>query len=444
MVETRISHYVLTRPIGAGAFGEVWEGVHAQDPAFRVAIKVLSPSLRRDPVVVEALKAECRTLDRLDHPNIVRFRELVVDPSWVAMVLELLQGEDLEAALGSGPQAPLEVVRLLEAVLQGLAFAHAQGVMHQDIKPSNVFRCHDGRVKIMDFGISQAVDRGEVPGTAGIRGTLCYLAPERFEGLSRPAGDVYAMGLVAWELLSGRRACPDLDIAAVRHWHREIGVVDIRELRPEVPHWLAALVAACTARDADTRPVDGAAALALLRELREPAWEVRSHPVGVANLRPVPTGPHTVEVPAFSRMVAESGVPTPAGRPLTQPPRGTPQPVAPVAPEPAPRTPSTGRSAPSRSARDVPGHGTSDPYRTPSRQTAPPRVIPKSKGVFLALALFGPSLGLCGLQQFYIGQWVRGLLMLLTFGACGIWQIIDLCMCAFGGIKDSKGVPLEW
>ena len=449
MVNRRVSHYFLTRPLGAGAFGEVWEGVHAEDPAFRVAVKLLSPTLHREPMVVEALKAECRALDRLDHPNIVRFRELVVEPGRVAMVLELLEGEDLAAAVNAGPQPALEVVRLLEGALQGLAFAHAQGVMHQDIKPGNVFRCRDGRVKIMDFGVSQAVDRGAVPDAFAIRGTLGYLAPERFVGFSRPAGDVYGIGLVAWELLSGSRACPDGDLMTQMAWHRDVGVVDIRELRPEVPEWLACLVAALAARDPDGRPVDGAAALALLRELRDPLWEGLSPTLFGAHLRPVPTGPQTVEVSTATSRIPEA-VPTSTGDkrgglgPTSQPPR-TSAPGTVVRAE-APRSLRTADVVP------VPAHsvgreaafGRPDPYRAPTSTIPAPPPRAKSRIVFLALTILCPNIGLCGLQHFYTGHWGRGIFLLLTFGCCGFWQLADVFWGAFGPVKDSKGVPLRW
>ncbi len=124
----QVSHYRLIGRIGAGAHGEVHEGEHVHDPRLRVAVKIITPSLAQDPTFVEALKAECRQLDRLDHPNVVRFRELVVVPGGVAMILELLRGLDLRARLTRGPLPFAEAVAVLDAILAGLAHAHAQGV----------------------------------------------------------------------------------------------------------------------------------------------------------------------------------------------------------------------------------------------------------------------------------------------------------------------------
>merc|ERR1712185_319195 len=129
------------------------------------------------------------------------------------MVLELLEGADLEASLAAGPQPIEEGVRILDKVLDGLAYAHSEGVIHRDIKPGNIFRCANGRVKLMDFGIARAAEGTQATQTGTLKGTLDYMAPERFsQGGGGPAADVYALGLVAWELLAGRRACEGVDL----------------------------------------------------------------------------------------------------------------------------------------------------------------------------------------------------------------------------------------
>ena len=265
MKGSRVSHYRLTERLGRGTYGEVWKGVHVDDADFTVAVKLVSPAVRDDPAFVSALRRECKALDRMDHPNIVRFRELVVRDGVVAMVLELLEGSDLEGLIGAGPQPVDEVVRVLEASLEGLAYAHARGVVHRDIKPGNLFRCDDGRVKLMDFGIARAADGTRATQTGTLQGTIDYMAPERFSNQSGPSSDVYAMGLVAWELLAGRRACPEGDLAAKLGWHLGVGLTDARSVRPDCPGWLAEVVSSLGSKEAGTRPADGGAALALLR-----------------------------------------------------------------------------------------------------------------------------------------------------------------------------------
>jgi serine/threonine protein kinase/uncharacterized membrane protein YhaH (DUF805 family) len=290
MPPTHISHYALTNRLGEGTYGEVWKGVHVDDPSFVVAVKLVHPSVQGDPSFISALREECRALDRMDHPGIVRFRELVVRDGVVAMVLELLQGEDLEAALAAGPQPIAEVERVLERALEGLAYAHAAGVLHRDIKPGNLFRCRDGRVKLMDFGLARAIEGSNGTKTGTLKGTMDYMAPERFRGQTSAAADVYALGLVAWELLAGRRAAPAGDLPAKMGWHWSEGPPDVRTERADCPPWLASLVSELTSREVTARPADGSAALARLWALRG----VSAPGTGPATSRPVVPG--TVEV----------------------------------------------------------------------------------------------------------------------------------------------------
>ena len=279
----QVSHYRLTEKLGAGTYGEVWKGVHVDRSNFTVAVKLIAPQVREDASFLEALERECVALDRLDHPSIVRFRDLVVREGTVAMVLELLEGADLEASLAAGPQPVDEVVRILDKVLDGLAYAHSEGVIHRDIKPGNIFRCSNGRVKLMDFGIARAADGTQATQTGALKGTLDYMAPERFANQTTPASDVYAVGLVAWELLAGRRASAG-DLPQKMGWHIGVGLADVRTVRPDCPAWLAEVVATLGSKDASARPVDGVAALALLRA-RSGGVEASTGPVTPAPWR---------------------------------------------------------------------------------------------------------------------------------------------------------------
>ncbi len=332
----QVSHYRLTDKLGAGTYGEVWKGVHVDRSNFTVAVKLIAPQVREDPAFLEALERECVALDRLDHPSIVRFRELVVREGTVAMVLELLEGADLEALLAAGPQPVDEVVRILDKVLDGLAYAHSEGVIHRDIKPGNIFRCSNGRVKLMDFGIARAADGTQATQTGTLKGTLDYMAPERFANQTTPASDVYAVGLVAWELLAGRRAAPAGELAAKLGWHMGVGLPDVRTQRPDCPVWLAEVVATLGSKDVAARPADGAAALALLRS-RSGGVDSSTGPVTPAPVAPGTVSLSAAAVAASLPPAAPSTVPgtvsLPAGAsvPPSAPPTGptpTPQTVA--------------------------------------------------------------------------------------------------------------------
>jgi serine/threonine-protein kinase len=319
MPPTRISHYKLTDRLGGGTYGEVWKGVHVDDPAFVVAVKLVHPSVQGDPSFIAALREECRALDRLDHSGIVRFRELVVRDGVVAMVLELLEGEDLEAALAAGPQQIAEVERIVERALEALAYAHAAGVLHRDIKPGNLFRCRDGRVKLMDFGLARASEGSRGTKTGTLKGTMDYMAPERFRGQTSAAADVYALGLVAWELLAGRRAAPPGDLPAKMGWHWSEGPPNIRTVRADCPVWLASLVTELTSREVMARPADGSAALARLRALRG----VSAPGAGPAAARPVVPGTVEVRLPARPPAAVPSRNISAAGGASARPGSGT-------------------------------------------------------------------------------------------------------------------------
>ncbi|MAY79919.1 MAG: hypothetical protein CL930_03950, partial [Deltaproteobacteria bacterium] len=341
MIGEQISHYRLEEKLGAGTYGVVYKGVHVGDEEFTVAIKVVQPSLIDDPKFVDSLKKECRRLDRLDHSAIVRFRELVLGDDMVAMVLELLEGQDLYDTMVAGSMPFDEAARVLELGLSGLAYAHGKDVIHRDIKPSNMFLCNDGRVKILDFGIARAAQSTQATQTGTMKGTLDYMAPERFTASGGgAASDVYAMGLVAWGLLAGKPACPDGDLAAKLGWHIGVGVSDIRGVRSDCPEWLADVIGILAAKEQSDRPADGAAALKMFKERRAQGTQAQAQSPGTTAR---PAAPSTVALD--QNAVAE------AMRQVTD----EQQVAAPAAPTPAEVTPAASvTSAPVEAKPAVP------------------------------------------------------------------------------------------
>jgi len=290
VIGTQISHYRLDKKLGEGAHGAVYRGVHLHDADFQVAIKVVRGELVGDAAFMDALKRECKRIDRLEHPAVVRFRELSIEGAQVAMVMELLEGGDLHDRLTQGPLSLDELVRVTRAVLGGLGHAHSKGVLHRDIKPSNIFLCDDGRVKLLDFGVARAADNSHATRTGQLVGTLDYIAPERFsETGGTSSSDVYAMGLVVWEMLVGRPACPSGELARKLGWHMGVGPGDLRNECPDCPDWLAEMVAAFVDRDLKARPPDGAAALALLDQLHSKAATAPTAPTPAPAAPPPPS-----------------------------------------------------------------------------------------------------------------------------------------------------------
>jgi formylglycine-generating enzyme required for sulfatase activity len=295
MIGQTVGHYRLVALLGEGSYGAVYRAAHLHDAELTAAVKVVHAALVREAGFLEALRRECRSLDRLEHPGVVRFRDLVIEGERVALVLELLEGEDLEAVLARGPASVGLAIVALERGLEALAYAHSRGVVHRDIKPANLFACRDGRIKLMDFGLAYAAADGAATRSGPLKGTVDYMAPERFGGDRGPAGDVYALGLVIWELLAGRRACAPGDLVAKVGWHLSVGPADLRGVRPDCPAWLAALIGALTAREPSVRPADGAAALALLASLRAGAAPPVAGPAATPPLRI--EGPRSVVLP---------------------------------------------------------------------------------------------------------------------------------------------------
>jgi hypothetical protein len=212
---TRLGPYEILSPLGAGGMGEVYR---ARDPRLGrdVAIKVVLSSAADDPLVQERFEREARAVAALAHPNILALFDVgTTDEGITFVVTELLQGETLRHRLAAG--APLPVRRALEyaaQVAQGLATAHERGIVHRDLKPENLFLTEDGRVKILDFGIAHWDQRGPdaasemtVAATqpGAFIGTPAYVSPEQAEGgVPTPRSDVFSLGIVLHEMLSGR------------------------------------------------------------------------------------------------------------------------------------------------------------------------------------------------------------------------------------------------
>jgi tetratricopeptide (TPR) repeat protein len=211
--------FVLKREIGRGGMGTVHAAddrrkLEAEDPEPMVAVKVLQPALAKHPAAFMALQRESRRAQELAHPNIATVFDLDRDGDLVFMTMELLRGEPLDAVIRGNDGMGLERRKAMAIVLgiaQGLAYAHRKGLVHADLKPSNVFLTDEGQPRVLDFGIARAIPGGVRAGKdkfdAGEFGayTEAYATAEMVEGNDpNPADDIYALGLIAYELLTGR------------------------------------------------------------------------------------------------------------------------------------------------------------------------------------------------------------------------------------------------
>jgi serine/threonine protein kinase len=257
--------YRLRARLAAGGMGAVWV---ADDAVLgrEVAVKVLGEALAGDGLAAERLRREARAAARLGHPGVARVLDLGEDGGRPYLVMELLHGESLAERLArAGPLAPAEAVRVVAAAADALEAAHQAGIVHRDVKPGNVFLTRDGEVKLLDFGIASASNEAALTG-GGLVGTAAYLAPERALGHdATPAADLYALGVLLYELLAGRPPfAADSQMAlAMAHVHGR--PVPLREAAPAVPPALAAACEQALAKDPAARPPSAANFAARLR-----------------------------------------------------------------------------------------------------------------------------------------------------------------------------------
>ncbi|MGY1688859.1 protein kinase domain-containing protein [Geodermatophilus sp. SYSU D01105] len=256
------SRYLLERVLGSGAMGQVWEALD-QRSGERVAAKLLRPEFARDAEILTRFVQERSILLDLVHPNIVRVRDLVIEGEDLAIVMDLVAGADLRARLrAAGTLPPAEAVRLTGDVLAALAEAHGKGVLHRDVKPDNVLltAAEPPGVLLGDFGIARLAQETTVRMT-GVLGTADYMAPEIFTAETvSAASDVYATGILLYELLAGRTPFAGGGTGyAIANRH----VTARPPAVPGLPTELDAVLQAMLAKDPARRPPAAAAAEAL-------------------------------------------------------------------------------------------------------------------------------------------------------------------------------------
>ncbi|WP_030667927.1 serine/threonine-protein kinase [Streptomyces cellulosae] len=319
--------YRLHDPIGRGAMGEVWRGVD-ETLGRPVAVKLLLPH-DSDPTATSRFRLEAQTAGRLNHPYVVGVYDFGEYDGRLFLVMELVDGDSLARRLSTGGPLPAgQVARIATQAAAGLAAAHQQGIVHRDIKPANLLLDADGTLKIGDFGIARFVDdpSGALTTTGQIVGTSLYLAPER--ALGQPAGpacDVYALGCVLYQLLTGRPPFQADSAVAILHQHLDSAPVPPRQLGVLLPPAFENYLLGLLAKQPEDRPT----AQRVAEWFGGGAWQGRPEPL-----------PAPAAVPAVSAMSSVSAR------------TASPAPVFPVPAETGPPTtyalPSTAGRAASR------------------------------------------------------------------------------------------------
>ncbi|WP_306326934.1 Stk1 family PASTA domain-containing Ser/Thr kinase [Streptomyces venezuelae] len=260
--------YRVDARIAVGGMATVYRAVDTRLDRV-LALKVMHPALATDAAFVERFIREAKSVARLSHPNVVGVFDQGAEGAYVYLAMEYVAGCTLRDVLRErGALPPRAALDILEPVLAALGAAHRAGFVHRDMKPENVLIGDDGRVKVADFGLVRAV--GSATATTGaVLGTVSYLAPEQIEhGTADTRADVYACGVVLYEMLTGGKPHGGDTPAQVLFQHLNTDVPAPSATAPGLALELDELVAAATARNPEVRPHDAVALLALVLEAR--------------------------------------------------------------------------------------------------------------------------------------------------------------------------------
>jgi serine/threonine-protein kinase len=309
--------YQVGRRLARGGMATVYEALDTRLER-TVAIKVMHSTLAADPAFVSRFIREARSAARLSHPNIVAVYDQGTDGDATFLAMEYVDGVTLRDVLRQrGALNVADALAIMEQILGALAAAHRGGIVHRDVKPENVLLTSDGRVKVADFGLARAVTgAGSVSTLTGnvIIGTVAYLAPELVErGVADARSDVYAAGIVLFEMLTGAKPyVGDSPIqVAFRHVHETVPAPST--LVPDLPRELDVLVARATARSPQERLHDASAMLEAVTRARE------GRPLLLNPLAPLEDGDPTVRTDRTDRTLTVERPAMPPAAPVASP-----------------------------------------------------------------------------------------------------------------------------
>lgn len=256
--------YVLTRRLGVGGMGFVYR---ASGPEGEVALKVIRPEFSQEGEFRERFWREIKLAGKLNHRGIVKILACDVQDDLLYYVMELVNGQDLGGRIPESGLPAGEAVQLLLPCFEALEVAHKAGIVHRDLKPSNILVEDSGRVVLMDFGLAKSPDSPPLTATGAALGTPAYMAPEQIMGRLDKRSDQYAMGIILYELLCGRRPFLESDMSVIwKHVSAEVPAPS--SFRADLPAAVEQIVLRMLSKDPDQRFEElSDARLALMRAL---------------------------------------------------------------------------------------------------------------------------------------------------------------------------------
>jgi serine/threonine-protein kinase len=287
-----VGPYRVTGFIGEGAAGVVYQVVNSVTGRLE-AMKILADSFTHDLEQAQRFLREIQLQAKLDHPNIAQVRTAFCEGSTIVLVMELVDGESLSSVLRRGPLSVSGAIRVAEQVLNALIMAHHHGVVHRDVKPANILVNRSGGVKLTDFGLAkQCGDPGQT-GQGMAVGTVFYMAPEQVRGLGATdwRADLYAVGILLYEMLTGRKPFDGTDQFAVMRAHIELTPRPVSHWVPTLPKDFDALIERALRKDPANRFQSACGFLTALQELTlttppagKPAWQYATYAAGLCSL----------------------------------------------------------------------------------------------------------------------------------------------------------------
>ncbi|GAB1643793.1 protein kinase domain-containing protein [Krasilnikovia sp. MM14-A1259] len=373
--------YRLDERIAGGGMGDVWRGTD-EVLGRTVAVKILLPALLEEPGFAERFRGEARTMATINHPGVVDVYDYGSDQQLAFLVMEYVEGDALSRTLSRvGRLTPGRTMALVAQAADALQAAHANGIVHRDVKPGNLLVRPNGTLVLTDFGIARSELVGQLTVAGSVLGTASYISPEQASGgVATPASDVYALGVVAYQCLSGHRpfdGATPIEIA-MRH------VRDTpRPLPPDIPPAVRAIVDRALAKDPAARWPTASAMAAVARQAASSLTTAAQQPVpnGVPINRPQSGSPAMARPQASGPVTNRPHSGAPSSGPPGHPMSGQARPPYPPVPRPV-----SGSQA--RGAASVPQVNPYGPPTAPPVQQQP--AAPQSSGsrqVLIVLAV---------------------------------------------------------
>jgi len=268
------NRYLLKRQIASGGMATIYAGIDTRLDR-PVAVKVMHAHLANDEAFVSRFIKEAKATAALSHPNIVSIQDQGWNeggPPAVFLVMELVEGSTLRDFLNeNGPLSVEQTIQFITPVLSALAAAHLIGIIHRDVKPENILISKDGRIKVADFGLARNMTMAQTmtAESSVVLGSVSYLSPEQVQrGIADARSDVYAIGIVLFEMLLGKKPYDGETPIQIAYRHVNDRIPNVKELKSDVPEMIADLIFQATAPNPDQRPKDAEQLLSKVRDIQ--------------------------------------------------------------------------------------------------------------------------------------------------------------------------------